>query len=127
MARAGYTTPNEAELLRRVGWQFDPDLVIVQFFVNDALLSSPNYGREGGAWLTPRLRLVPVRFARGPYAQVPYLPSLRGGSTPCDTVTNPTSGSTAYMRTGLWGGSSLRPRSTKWAIRRGLEASPLFS
>lgn len=47
MAFRGYTTANEAELLRRVGWQFDPDLVLIQFLVNDALPSGPDFVSAG--------------------------------------------------------------------------------
>jgi lysophospholipase L1-like esterase len=62
MAQRGYTTANEAELLQRLGWQFDPDLVIVQFFANDALPSFPDFGRVGGEWLCPQRNLVPALF-----------------------------------------------------------------
>lgn len=61
---AGYTTANEAELLRRLGWQFDCDLVLVQFYINDALPSGDNFARVGGSWLLPRVNLLPVLFAR---------------------------------------------------------------
>jgi hypothetical protein len=58
MGQRGWTTANEAELLRRVGWQFDPDLVLVQYFVNDPFESGPNYWRDGDQWK----RLLPARF-----------------------------------------------------------------
>lgn len=35
MGRGGMATGHEAELLRRIGWQFEPDLVIVQWLDND--------------------------------------------------------------------------------------------
>jgi hypothetical protein len=59
MARRGYTTLNEAETLRRIGWQFDPEVVILQFFINDALESGPNFDRGGH---TQPYQLVPQRF-----------------------------------------------------------------
>jgi lysophospholipase L1-like esterase len=62
MGRSGYTTVNESELLRRLGWQFDPDLVIIQFLVNDAQPSGPNFYWEG---TRERLTLIPPRFIRG--------------------------------------------------------------
>jgi lysophospholipase L1-like esterase len=62
MAQRGYTTANEAELLQRLGWEFDPDMVVIQFFANDALPSFPNFRRVGGEWLCPQHGLVPVRF-----------------------------------------------------------------
>jgi lysophospholipase L1-like esterase len=61
MGRRGWATANEAEFLRRLGWQFDPDLVIVQFFLNDASESGPNFQfREGH-----RVVLLPEAFAQG--------------------------------------------------------------
>jgi lysophospholipase L1-like esterase len=62
MAQRGYTTANEAELLQRLGWQFDPDLVIIQFFANDGLPSGPDFQSVGGEWLCPPHSLVPARF-----------------------------------------------------------------
>ncbi len=62
MAQRGYTTANEAELLERLGWQFDPDLVLIQFFANDALPSGPDFQSVGGEWLCPQHSLVPARF-----------------------------------------------------------------
>ena len=64
--RNGFTTANEAELLRRLGWQTDPDLVIVQFSFNDPLPSYPNFGNENSSWIEPGVRLIPARFRRGP-------------------------------------------------------------
>lgn len=65
MAQNGYTTANEAELLRRLGWQFDPDLVLVQFYINDALPSGGDFTHVLGSWLRPRVNLLPVRFRSG--------------------------------------------------------------
>ncbi|HEX5386331.1 MAG TPA: SGNH/GDSL hydrolase family protein [Gemmatimonadales bacterium] len=39
----GWSTANEAELLRRFGWQWQPDLIIVQYTLNDAAVSGPNF------------------------------------------------------------------------------------
>ena len=61
MAQRGWTTANEAEFLRRVGWQFDPDLVIVQFYLNDAYESAVNLRFEEGR----RAYLLPEQFWRG--------------------------------------------------------------
>jgi len=76
MAERGYTTANEAEFLRRFGWQFDPDLLIVQWFVNDALPSRPGLQRVGGDWLIPSRRLLPVRFRSGAVASSALLALL---------------------------------------------------
>jgi lysophospholipase L1-like esterase len=61
MAQRGWTTANEAEFLDRLGWQFDPDLVIVQFYLNDAYESGPNLGFEEGR----RVHLLPEQFWQG--------------------------------------------------------------
>ena len=61
MAQRGWTTANEAEFLRRLGWQFDPDLVIVQFYLNDAYESQPGMHFEEGR----RLYLLPLQFWQG--------------------------------------------------------------
>jgi lysophospholipase L1-like esterase len=50
LADRGYTTVNEAEVLSSVGWWLEPDLVVVQFFLNDSLPSGPGLRREGGDW-----------------------------------------------------------------------------
>jgi lysophospholipase L1-like esterase len=65
LARNGYTTANEAEVMRRIGWQFDPDLVIVQFLANDALPSQPNFGHEDERRLTSVRPLLPATFLEG--------------------------------------------------------------
>ena len=62
MARGGFTTGNEAEMLRRIGWQFDPDLVIVQWLDNDVYRTYPNF-QHGGAIESPPL--IPPRFNTG--------------------------------------------------------------
>jgi len=62
MARGGFTTGNEAEMMRRIGWQFDPDLVIIQWLDNDVYATYPNF-RHGGARESPPL--IPPRFNTG--------------------------------------------------------------
>src|SRR5712692_4129755 len=61
MGHGGYTTANEAEVLRRVGWQFDPDLVIVQWLDNDAYRSYPNMRYDEAKFV----KLIPPRFRSG--------------------------------------------------------------
>ena len=61
MGQRGWATANEAEFLRRLGWQFDPDLVIVQFFLNDAYESGPGFQFQEGR----RVVLLPPAFAQG--------------------------------------------------------------
>jgi lysophospholipase L1-like esterase len=61
MGRRGWATANEAEFLRRLGWQFEPDLVIVQFFQNDAYESGPDFQYREGR----RVLLLPEPFAQG--------------------------------------------------------------
>ena len=76
-AKRGYSTVHEAELLRRLGWQFDPDVLIVQFFVNDAQLSGPNFEH-----LTrdPDYRLIPSnRFRSGAVRSSALLALLEKG------------------------------------------------
>jgi lysophospholipase L1-like esterase len=58
LGQRGWTTANEAEMLRRLGWQLDPDVVVWQFFVNDTYASQPNFGRDGEQWR----RLLPARL-----------------------------------------------------------------
>ena len=65
LGRPGFTTANEAELLRRVGWRFDPDLIVVQFYINDALPSGPDFFHESSNFLFPQRWLLPVRFRAG--------------------------------------------------------------
>ncbi len=71
MGQRGWTTANEAEFLRRLGWQFAPDVVIVQFFVNDAYPSGPDF-RFGEP---PRIWLLPTQFWQG-YIRSSALASL---------------------------------------------------
>jgi lysophospholipase L1-like esterase len=76
LAEAGFTTANEVELMSRLGWQFGPDLVLIQFLVNDAFPSWPGLGRVGSAEVFGSYRLLPARFAgaaAGRSALVAYL------------------------------------------------------
>jgi hypothetical protein len=78
MGQRGFTTANEAELLRRLGWQFAPDLVVVQFLVNDALPSDPGFQHKFEDWLCPYKRLVPERFRVGKISRSALLSFLEG-------------------------------------------------
>ena len=69
MGQRGSTTANEAELLRRVGWQFQPDLVLIQWFLNDALPSGPNFQHRRGAWLVPSYPLLASPLRTGAIRQ----------------------------------------------------------
>jgi lysophospholipase L1-like esterase len=62
LGRNGFTTVNVAEMLRRLGWQFDPDLVVIQFYLNDILPSGPDFERVFSQWLFPRSWIVPQRY-----------------------------------------------------------------
>jgi lysophospholipase L1-like esterase len=61
MGQRGWTTANEAEFLRRLGWQFDPDLVLVQYYLNDTYDSGPDFEYRQG----PQVYVLPDLFARG--------------------------------------------------------------
>jgi hypothetical protein len=63
MGRAGFTLRNMVELLDRLAWQFDPDLVIVAFEPNAARVSRPDFANAPISQL--RLTLLPERFRRG--------------------------------------------------------------
>jgi len=60
LAQRGYTTVNEAESLDLIGWQFEPDLVILQFTLNDPLPSGPGFVHEPEEWLFRTRNLVPL-------------------------------------------------------------------
>ena len=64
MGRPGFATGNEEEMLRRVGWQFDPDLVIVQWLDNDAQVTYRNFGVKE---VVPResVELLPDAYRTG--------------------------------------------------------------
>jgi hypothetical protein len=63
MGFGGWATGNEAELLRRLGWQWEPDLVLVQWLNNDFLVTTPDFG------LAPRdqglVQVIPERYRTG--------------------------------------------------------------
>jgi len=69
LAEPGFTTVNSAERLELLGWRFRPDLVILQYLLNDPLPSAPNgraelpsapNGRaESESWLFPVWNLPP--------------------------------------------------------------------
>lgn len=76
MGRNGFTTANEAELLRRLGWNFEPDVVILQYYRNDVLPSRPNFGRESSTYIAPPHRLLPTSFRQGRIASSALLDLL---------------------------------------------------
>ena len=77
MAGRGYTTANEVEILNRLGWQFDPDLVILQLFQNDALPSGPGLQRQG--LLFSEDHILPTRFRTARVAESAFLSALELG------------------------------------------------
>lgn len=66
LGELGYTMVNGAERLRRLGWQFEPDVVVVQFYLNDILPSGENFQQEFTEWLLPRAWILPERYRTGP-------------------------------------------------------------
>jgi len=60
LARNGYSAVNHSEALRRLGWRFEPDIAIVQLFLNDPLPSGPNFRAERGLWLYRTRALLPL-------------------------------------------------------------------
>lgn len=60
IAKRGYTTVNEAEALDRYGWSFDPDLIVLQFFINDPLPSGPGFKRMGSSLIFKPWPLSPI-------------------------------------------------------------------
>lgn len=63
MGKRGYTTVNEVEALNRLGWQFDPDLVVVEWLANDVYPSGPGF-QSIRNW-PPVPYLLPENFRRG--------------------------------------------------------------
>ena len=63
MAQRGYTTVNEVEALNRLGWQLDPDVILVQWLINDVYPSSPGF-RRILSW-PPVPDLLPARLRDG--------------------------------------------------------------
>ncbi|MDD5069495.1 MAG: SGNH/GDSL hydrolase family protein [Candidatus Omnitrophica bacterium] len=47
LAISGFTTVNELEMLEAIGWRFSPDLIIVQYTLNDPLPSAKGFKRLG--------------------------------------------------------------------------------
>lgn len=76
--RRGFTTANEAELLRRLGWELGPDLVLVQYYVNDVFPSEPNFGRLGSDAVFDPIHLLPSRFRSGPAGSSALIAFLEG-------------------------------------------------
>jgi hypothetical protein len=66
LGQAGFTMVNNARMLQRLGWQFDPDIVVVQFFLNDILPSGQGFTGGETSWLFPRPSLLPGRYRGGP-------------------------------------------------------------
>jgi lysophospholipase L1-like esterase len=60
LAWGGYTTVNEAEVLRRMGWVFQPDLLVLQYFLNDTLPSGPGLQCKGEGWFFRTRPLLPA-------------------------------------------------------------------
>ncbi len=60
LAMRGHTTVNEEETLRRIGWRFEPDVVVVQFALNDPLPSDSGYVHLGSDWLFRTWKLSPI-------------------------------------------------------------------
>ncbi|MCS6860426.1 MAG: SGNH/GDSL hydrolase family protein [Abditibacteriales bacterium] len=60
LARPGFTTVNEAEMLDRMGWLFEPDLVILEFTLNDTIPSGPNFFHRSEDWYFRIFPLIPV-------------------------------------------------------------------
>jgi len=61
----GWTLGNQAELLRRLGWQFNPDLVVIQYGLGGVLPSRPDF-RHGGKELVYRSwQPLPLHFLSG--------------------------------------------------------------
>ena len=60
LGRPGFTTVNEAEMLDCLGWLFEPDLVILEFTLNDIVPSGPNFSHEAENWYFRIVPLLPV-------------------------------------------------------------------
>ena len=57
---------------QRIGWQFDPDLVLVQFYINDAYESRPNLGWEQGrSWGSPFAEILAGKPGHVDYDTIP--------------------------------------------------------
>jgi len=62
MGICGLTTLNELELLVKVGKKLEPDLVIVEYLINDILPSGPSLRRVGTEWLFTRKPVNLISF-----------------------------------------------------------------
>jgi lysophospholipase L1-like esterase len=62
LGRRGFTTANEVELMSRLGWQLEPDAVLLQFLTNDAFPSRQDLGRLDFEDVFGTRRLLPLRF-----------------------------------------------------------------
>jgi hypothetical protein len=74
MGICGLTTVNEFELLIRVGQALEPDLVIIEYLINDVLPSGPNLMRVGEEWLSKskRLNLISNKKIHGFFEKYSY-------------------------------------------------------
>ncbi|MBN1354526.1 MAG: SGNH/GDSL hydrolase family protein [Candidatus Omnitrophica bacterium] len=54
MGICGFTSVNEFELFARVGKNLNPDMIIIQYLINDILPSGPNFMRVGSEWRRSR-------------------------------------------------------------------------
>lgn len=61
LAHRGDTTVNELEYLQKFGWELDPDIVIVQYLLNDPLPSAPGFRRESSKWM--RADVIPLALS----------------------------------------------------------------
>jgi len=59
LGRGGLTTVNEAEMLEKAGWLFQPDLVLLQFTLNDPLPSGPGLRNRNEPSFFRTVSLVP--------------------------------------------------------------------
>lgn len=81
LGQKAFTATNNAEMLRRLGWQFDPDIVVVQFYLNDILPGASNFKRGYTGWLFPRAALIPERYRKGPIRRSALLDVTEGALT----------------------------------------------
>ena len=65
MGRGGFATGNEEEMLNRIGWQFHPDLVIIQWLDNDAYETLPNFGIKPSPLDRDAIVLIPATYRTG--------------------------------------------------------------
>jgi lysophospholipase L1-like esterase len=79
MGSGGFATGNEAELLDRIGWQFHPDLVIVQWLDNDAYVTLPNFGTAPSPFGPDAIVLIPKQYRSGWIRQSGILRLLERG------------------------------------------------